>query len=301
MAMQLMLSDRDFELLRFLEITPATAAQIRKLSATFSGRPFRDERRVRERMQTLGRAGYTKTCSLSLQTGGAARYYRITALGYRTIYPDKSQSIPRSVYADLAPSRFQHTMTAADVIVHVLVSSHKRRVKVLQCHGDHQLTLEVGEYRQQPDCHFQLEYSGNLFNLLFEIDNGTEPIDSRREHSIRTKILGYEAYSDWVLSIWKQAGKPHPRPAFRVVFLTTTNTRANHILYMAQTLASNKDRRIVYASTQDVFLGEPDAVVAPIFNDHHGHWQSLVNSQPTANALLSPIRIMPPKHPIGII
>lgn len=288
------LSERDFALLRLLDMTPATAAQLRKASTTFPGEAFRDERRVRERMQTLTRAGFTKTCSAALIGGGSAHYYRLTPSGYRAIHQNAESSLPKSLSADIAPSRFQHAMTTADVIVHTLVACHSSRVRVLQFLGDGRLTLEVGEYRQQPDCHFQLEHGGCFFNFLFEVDNATEPIDSRREQSIRTKILGYETYMDWVLHVWKNAGRMGIRPSFRVVFLTKSATRANHILYLAHSLARNNDRRLIYATTQDAFFAEPSAVTRPMVNDHFGHWQALVNAQPTTKFNRTPIRLTPP-------
>lgn len=298
MATLIALSDRVLAMLRLLEMTPSTAPQIRLASVTFAAEPFRDERRVRERLQTLGRAGYTRTCSSSLFGGGTAHYYRLTAQGYHAIHPESSGVPPRLLATDIAPSRFNHAMATADTIIHTLVASHETHVHVAQFHGDGQLTLEAGEYRQQPDCHFQLEYAGALFNLLFEVDNATEPLDSRREQAIRTKILGYESYQDWVLQLWKGSGRSGPMPAFRVVFLTRGFERSNHILWLAQSLARNKDRRLVYASTQQQFLGSPDPLKTPIFNDRIGYWQALLNAQPTSNfTIRPPIRLHPPIGP----
>ena len=159
------------------------------------------------------------------------------------------------------------------------------------------MTLQVGEYRQQPGFHFQLSCAGRVFNVVFEIDNGTEPLDSLREHSIRTKIVGYETYQDWALQLWKESGEIGPRPAFRVVFLTTGMDRVNHILWLAKELAKNPGRRLVYATTQDAYLGEPHAVTQPILNDHHGCWQAIVNTQPSSQFLREPVRLMPPVAP----
>jgi hypothetical protein len=174
-------------------------------------------------------------------------------------------------------------------------------VRVLRSHGDGGLTLEIGEHRQQPDCHFQLEQGGRVFNILFEIDNATEPLDSPREHSIRTKLLGYEAYQDWVLRVWRDNGRRGPRPYFRVVFLTLGADRANHMLWLAREYARNRDRRLCYAATQAAYLGEPRAVTSPLFNDHHGGWQSLVNPHPSAPFLRTPVRLTPPVAPAAVI
>ena len=188
-------------------------------------------------------------------------------------------------------------MATADAIVHTLVACHERGVLVQRTIGDGRLTLLVGEHRQQPDFHFQLGYGGRTFNIVFEIDNATEPLDSQREQSIRTKIVGYETYQDWVLRLWKESGEQGIRPAFRVVFLTTGIERVNHMLWLARELARNPDRRLVYATTQDVYLGEPHAVTQPILNDHHGHWQALVNAQPSSDFLREPVRLSRPVAP----
>jgi hypothetical protein len=192
-------------------------------------------------------------------------------------------------------------MATAEVIVQTLVACHAANVRILQSHGDGRLTLAIGEYRQQPDCHFQFEQGGKVFNVLFEIDNATEPLESPREQSIQTKLLGYEAYQDWVLRGWKEHGRQGPRPQFRVVFLTLGPDRACHMLWLARKCARNPDRRLCYAATQDVYLAEPRAVTSPILNDHHGNWQSLVNLQPSAQYIRDPVRLSPPLAPPGIV
>ena len=294
MSHVVLLSKRDLEVLGLLEMTPATAAHLRQASATFSEEPFRDERRVRERMLALSNAGFVQSFPAAVAGGGLRHYYRLTVAGYRVLHPDRDQAPGRMIVAEISPSRFQHAMATADVIVHTLVSCHAARVQILQYHGDGQLTLGVGEYRQQPDCHFQLGHGGRVFNLLFEIDNATEPLDSLREQSIRSKLLGYESYQDWVLRVWRDHGRQEPRPAFRVVFLTRGVNRANHMLWLARQCARNKDRRLVYAATQDAYLGTPCAVTDPLLNDHHGQWRALCDAQPSSAFRREPVRLSPP-------
>lgn len=298
MSQPVILSKRDLALLGLLEMTPATAAQVRKASVTFPVEPFRDERRVRERLQALASAGLVRSFPSAVSGGGLLHYYRLTTDGFRILQPEVDQAPPRTLISEVAPSRFRHAMATAEVIVHTLVSCHEAHVRILQYHGDGKLLLTIGEYRQQPDCHFQLEQAGRFFNVLFEIDNATEPLDSPREHSIRTKLLGYEAYQDWVMRCWQEHGRQGPRPYFRVVFLTLGTGRANHILWLAGQCARNKDRRLCYAATQDEYLAEPRAVTTPLFNDHHGHWQSLVNVTPSAPFLRAPVRLAPLLAPL---
>ena len=301
MVQSVILSKRDFSLLGLLEMTPATAAQIRKASVTFFEEPFRDERRVRERLQALGDAGLVRSWPAAIGGGGLMHYYKLTPEGFKSLHPERDDGPVRSVVSEIAPSRLQHAMATAEVIVHTIVACHTARVRILKYHGDGKLTLAVGEYRQQPDCHFQLERAGKVFNVLFEIDNATEPLDSLREQSIRTKILGYESYQDWVLLGWKRNGRIGARPYFRVVFLTLGIQRAYHMLWLAQSLARNRDRRLCYASTQELFLAEPDAVTSPFLNDHRGEWQSLANPHPSSNFLRAPVRLPPPFAHTGVV
>jgi len=294
MSPAVILSKRDMEILRLLEMTPATAAHVHKASRTFSGELFRDERRVRERMQSLTQAGFTQSFPAAVAGGGLRHYYRLTAGGFRMLHPQDDRHPPRTLVAEISPSFLDHAMTTADVIVHTLTSCHDGCVRILQYHGDGRLTLEVGEYRQQPDCHFQLEHGGRIFNLLFEIDNATEPLDSLREQSIRTKLFGYESYQDWVLRLWREQGRQGPRPAFRVVFLTRGVNRANHILWLASQCARNQERRLAYAATQDAYLGEPRAVGSPLFNDHHGGWQALCDIHPSSAVMRERVRLSRP-------
>ena len=287
------LAPRDLALLVLLDRTPATAAQIVKASITFGGEPFRNERRVRERMQALGRTGLVRAFTLAISGGGSANYYKLTAEGYRMVHGADALLPHRSFFAALAPARLMHTLELADLVVHALACAHTRRIKVSSFHRENELLLEVGAHRVAPDCHLQFSAAGRLFNVLFELDRSTESLDSNAATSIRTKLLAYEAYQDHVWGIWKRAGEQGPRPYFRVVFLTMTIERAHHILALARQCARNPDRRLCYADTRESFLTEPDAVRAPIFLDHHGRWQALVNLYPSAHFTRSPVRIAP--------
>lgn len=301
MAQGVNLNRRDFAILSLLEMTPATAALLRKASLTFGEEPFRDDRRVRERMQALTDAGLVRAFSAAVSGGGLMHYYRLTTEGFRHLHPDDATTPARTLLAEIAPSRLDHTLATAEVIVHTLVAAHAARVRVAKFHGDGKLTFEVGEYRQQPDCHFQFDVSGRYFNTVFEVDNATEPLDSLREQSVRSKLLGYELYQDFVIRGWIQHGREGPIPRFRAIFLTRGAERARHILWIARSCARNPQRRLCYAATQDAFLAEPLAVTSPIFNDHDGRWQCLVDLYPTAGFLRQPIRLAPPLARTGIV
>ena len=82
MSNPIALSPRDHALLSFLEMTPATAAQIRKASAAFPGEPFRDDRRVRERVSALHAAGL-----IAVQTSVTPDKSRVGLSGSRSLPP----------------------------------------------------------------------------------------------------------------------------------------------------------------------------------------------------------------------
>lgn len=295
------LSTRDRALLALLEMTPATAPLLRKASITFPEEPFRDERRVRERLQALAEAGLVRAFPAAIGGGGLTQYYRLTPAGHRGLHPDEDPQPGKSGFAEIAPTRLSHAMATAAMVVHMVITCQTANVRIARYHGDGQLTLIAGESRQQPDAHFQLEHGGRTFNTLFEIDNATEPIDSLREQSIRSKLHGYESYQDWVLSTWKRNGRTGPRPRFRVVFLTKSETRVRNILWLAGQMARNNDRRLCLATTQDEFLREPLALTAPILLDHHGRWQSLVDLHQSSRFLREPVRLAPMVAPAAFV
>jgi len=192
---------RDQALLRLLEKTPATAAQILRASVSFDGDAFRDERRVRERLQTLARGKLIHAYPLAVAGGGLANYYKLTAEAYRVLHGPDATLPHRNFFAPLSPSRLFHTLGLADLIVHTLAAAHTARIVITGFHGENELALEIGPHRVCPDCHVQLAAGGKTFNILFELDRSTEPLDSAASTSIRTKLLAYEAYQDYVLGI----------------------------------------------------------------------------------------------------
>lgn len=290
----LQLTERDHDILRLLDRTPATTTLLLKASQTFHDGGFRDERRIRERMQSLGRAALVRSWPMALSGGGAMNYYKLTPLAFRLLYGDETKLPHGRFFAAVPMARLQHTQVLAEVIVHTLVAAHRHRVTVARFHRENALTLRCGPHEVQPDCTFQFTTSGKVFNVLFEIDNSSESLDAASRQSIRQKLLAYEAYQDFAWQSWKQAGRHGPRPYFRVVFLTKTIERAHHILTLAGHLARNKDRRLCYAATQDSYLAEEDAARSPLLLDHLGHWQALVNIHPTSPFSKPPVRLQTP-------
>jgi protein involved in plasmid replication-relaxation len=301
MTNAVILSARDQSLLRLLAHTPATTPLILKASETFLGEPFHDERRVRERLQTLADSGLIRAFPATHGVGGPVNWYKLTAEGYRTMHGAEAALPHRSRFEAIPPSRFLHTHTLAEIIVHVLVAAHRDRCTIRFFQGDGEARIEVASHTFYPDCFFQFGLAGKQFNAYFEIDQSTESIDSSAEQSIRTKLLNYEAYQDSLVVWWKGQRERVPRPYFRVVLLTRSQERANHILWLAQNCARNPDRHLVYATTQDTYLTELRALQSPLFLDHHGRWQSLVNLHPSSNFQRTPVRLNRPVTPFASV
>lgn len=294
MTNALILSARDQSLLRLISRTPATTSLILKASETFPGERFHDDRRVRERLQTLAESGLIRAFPATHGIGGPVNWYKLTAEGYRTVHGTDAALPHRSRFDAIPPSRFQHTQTLAEVIVHSLVAAHRDRCTVPHFQGDGDAPIEVASHTFYPDCFFQFATAGRQFNVYFEIDQSTESLDSTAEQSIRTKLLNYEAFQDSLLAWWKAHREQTSRPYFRAAFLTRSQDRANHLLWLSRGCARNADRHLVYAVTQDAYLAEPRALSTPLFLDHDGRWQSLVNCHPNSQFLRTPVRLARP-------
>ncbi len=70
--------------------------------------------------------------------------------------------------------------------------------------------------------------------------------------------------------------------------------RAEHILYVASQLSRDSRRRLVYATTMDTYLSNDDALMQPIFLDHRGRFQAMVDLHPTSAFLREPVKIPVP-------
>ena len=191
----------------------------------------------------------------------------------------------------MTPSLFEHTFRLAEVIVQVVRTAHASHVAIERFIRENELTFAVGDSLVQPDGFFRLRAGERPFNLAFEIDNSTEAIDSYAFNSLRTKVTVYDAYQEQMLAQWRAGGKAWERPRFRVVFLTRSVARAYHILAFAAENTRHKARRLVFAAVYDSFVSEAEPLHSPLFLDHFGVWQSLVDLHPTAAHRKEPVRL----------
>lgn len=294
MSNRVNLSARDRSLLRLLSLTPATTRLLLRASAAFDDGPFADERRLRERLMVLGEAGFVRSWPAASGSRGLANVYKLTPLGFEILNGVEAVKPPRTFFTEVSPSLFDHTMRLAEVIVEVTRACHARRVTIERFYRENELTFKAGDEQTQPDCFVRLRAGGRFFNLAFEIDNSTESLDSPAANSVRRKLATYQAYQDRLLTQWLAGGRNWERPRFRVVFLTRAVERAYHILWFASELARNKSRHLVYAATHESFVTDGDPLHAPIFLDHLGGWQSLIDEHPTATYRKTPVRLPRP-------
>jgi hypothetical protein len=291
MSTRVSVSARDMAVLRLLSWTPAPTALLLRASSTFEGGPFADERRLRERLQALSQAGIIRAWATARSGGGLQNYYRLTPAGFGLVHGPDAPRPGHAFFAEVSPSLFAHTFRLAEAIVETLRACHVRQVVVERFIRENELAFQAGDACVQPDCFFRLTTGGRAFHLAFEIDNSTASVDSPAANSVRQKLAVYHRYQDRVLSAWLAGGKKWERPRFRVVFFTRSVERAHHILSFAEASTSNKTRRLVYAATHAEFVSSPDSLFEPLFLDHFGHWQALIDLHPTAPFRKEPIRL----------
>jgi hypothetical protein len=301
MSNRVNLSPRDLSLLRLLSWTPATTALLLRASGTFEGEAFHDERRLRERLQALANAGMVRAWTTAHAGGGLQKYFKLTPQGFQLVCGTDAAQPSRAFFAEVTPSLFAHTFRLAEAIIETVRACQARRVVIERFIRENDLTFTTGDQNVQPDAFFRLSASGRRFNVAFEIDNSMASVESQADSSIRRKLATYHAYQDLVLTQWRANGKQWERPRLRVVFLPPTIARTYHILSLAATTTQHTSRRLVYAATFDSYVTDPDPIFAPLFLDHVGQWQSLINLHPTAAHTKAPVRLAPlVSSPLGI-
>lgn len=274
--------ERDAEILRTMhQLGAVTPQHILTVSRTWEA-PFPDLHTVRRRLRKLRHAGWTREYPLTAHIPNARHYYRLTRQGFRMIYPE-SPMPEDTFFRAVADARQRHTFALADVLAHTHAACAAHRVCVMAFRREDEITLDGGGFAASPDHFLQLKNSGMTFNLFLEVDRGTEPVESEGFNSVRRKLAAYEVYQDAALAQWDFR--------FRVAFLTTSIERVHTILRSALRLAKNRDRLVCYAAPMNSYLAETDPLRTPLFLDHHGRWQALVDIHPTAQFLKTSIRL----------
>ena len=197
------LTERDHDILRLLDRTPASSALILKASSCFAA-TFEDLRRVRERMQALAAGGWVRSSPMATTSRRAANWHRLTPDGYRLLYGADAVLPHKTTFMPMPPSRQEHTLWLAEVIVQTMVVAERSLLSINDYRRENSVVLSLGSETLKPDGSMQLQTAdGRQFNFFLELDNGTEPVRSpQQRQSLERKIRFYERLQDAVLANW---------------------------------------------------------------------------------------------------
>jgi hypothetical protein len=286
------LTERDHDILRLLDRTPASSALVLKASPCFA-ESFEDLRRVRERMQALADGGWVRSSPMATTSRRAANWHRLTPDGFRLLYGADAVLPHRTMFLPMPPSRQEHTLWLAEVVVQTMVAAEQSLLTIHDYRRENSVVLSLGSETLKPDGSMQLQTcEGRPFNFFIELDNGTEPVRSpQHRQSIERKIRFYERLQDAVLVKWKSSDRSKPPPRYRVLFFMRSTERMKHILATAGQLAGNPDRKLCLGVSVAEYLSDPNPLRSPIALDHHGKWNGIVAEQYDARYLREPIRL----------
>jgi len=289
---RIVLKERDRDILRLLDRTPATAALILKASSAFQ-QPFEDLRRVRERMQALQAGGWVRREGLPLVSRQSATWYRLAAEGFRLLYGHDAPLPHRSFFMPMRPSRAEHTLLLAEVVVHTMVAANDSMLSINDYRRENAVVLTLGKETLKPDGSMQLRTTdGRHFNFFLELDNGTEPVRSKSQReSLQRKVRFYERLQDGAIAAWKRGSRNQPPPRFRVLFFLQSAQRQKHLLSLARNLAGNPDRRLCLGVSLPEYLASSSPLRSPLAVDHFGNWQAIVTEAYEASYLREPMRL----------
>lgn len=263
---------RDIEILTALDRTPLTPAQLRQLSCTFIS-PFRDEHNLRRRLRLLAESGLVKSWPYALASEGRSpRYFKLTREGFRLLYDDDTALPSRRVFEEISHGHHFHMYALAELIVHVAITAHDRGIILRHFARENSVKLEASGFTMYPDCAFQLVTAANrTFNLVVELDNGTERVRTRQDvESIERKLRGYDAHQSQFAV--------NDKRRYCVLFVTTrSHARMRHILDLADMVTTNRERTIFIASDLQTVV-ENDPFSSAIFHDHRGLKRTIIPS-----------------------
>ena len=286
------LTERDYDILRLLDRTPASTALILKAGSCFA-EPFEDQRRVRERMQALAAGGWVRSSPMATTSRRAANWHRLTPDGYRLLYGADGMLPHKTMFMPMPPSRQEHTLWLAEVIVETMVAAEQSLLAINDFRRENSVVLTLGSETLKPDGSMQLVTADSRqANFFIELDNGTEPVRSpQQRQSIERKMRFYERLQDGALASWKRGDRKRPPPRFRVLFFTRSFERQKYMLWTARQVAANPDRRLCLGVSIAEYLSDPNPLRSPLALDHHGRWNGLIMEAHDARYLREPIKL----------
>lgn len=266
----LIIGPRDVELLTLIDQHPFTADQILQISETFP-HPFTHVRLLRRRLSQLRGRGLVKSFPYAiLSNGGSPHYWKLTRDGWKFLNGKHLATPKRRYFEATSPGHHFHTLSLAQLLTHLLIQAHRQGVELRHFARENSLKLEAAPFTLFPDCAFQLVTpDGRTFNLVVELDNGTERVRSKLDvESIERKLRGYDAHQSQFEALDPER--------YLVLFVTTrSQQRLKHILDLAAMVMQNPQRTVFIGSDLKTFL-ENNPFRQPMFHDHRGLKRNLI-------------------------
>jgi hypothetical protein len=255
---------RDIELFTALDRCPMTAAQLCRLSETFS-RSFPDVGNLRRRLRIFAAAGLVNKFPYAIAADGRTpSYYKLTKDGYRLMYGVDAALPKRRYFAAISPGHHHHTNSLAEVIVHLCLMAKKNDCRVLHFARENSVKLVAEPFTLYPDAAFVIERSdGRRFSFVVEFDNGTERVRSKQDvESIERKLRGYLAH--------QSKFSAHDPDRYLVLFITTRSSkRLRYVFETAAEIMANNRRTVFTGCGLEDFL-KNDPFRNTVFENHFG-------------------------------
>lgn len=258
---------------------PLTPAQLCRLSNTFQ-RPFADEGNLRRRLRVLSDVKLIRCWPYAIASDGRSpRYFKLTQAGYRLLYGAKAPLPKRRYFQAVSPGHHHHTLCLAELLVHLIVASHRYGYAIEDFARENSVRLDVplADVTESstlmalyPDCSFSVRKpDGRSFLFMVELDNGTERIRSPHDlSSIERKLRAYDAHQS-------QFEKFDP-DRYLVLFVTTrSEIRVKNILTHAAAVMRHPNRT-VFLGCDLQSLKSSDPFRDAVFQDHRGLKRTLV-------------------------
>ncbi|QDU52964.1 replication-relaxation family protein [Gimesia panareensis] len=270
MKTALKLTERDTEILFYLDCHPLTVQQLFRLSQTFVA-PFTQLRLLQRRLQKLTEAGYLQAWPYATTGVGTPHYFKLTRSGFQRLHGVQVELPRRRYFEAIAENHHGHTRALGEFLVHLLVTAHKQGVHVKNLVRENTLKIQAGDKALFPDSGFQLVTpAGKTFQYLVELDNSTERIRSNKAvESIESKLRGYDQHQGTFDSF---------EPDHYVVLFVTTRSseRLDHIMQAAKQVMANPRRTVFLGTHLPTFLACANPLDEVCLVDNRGRQRGLL-------------------------
>lgn len=262
----IVLTARDYALLRAVERCPLTVRQLKALSVTFPTK-FGSDRRLQDRLAQLTRAGLFHRFRYAATESSGPFYFMLSAESYRLLHGQDVALPSPAMFREVGMGRQFHSHCLADFVVRTIVAAHEARVTIENLTRENALRLSAGEENLYPDGSFTLTVPGRPpFLFYVELDNSTEVLASPTQRdSWLKKLRFYEALQDSMSTRFRVLG-----------LITRSHQRLENISMLAASVAANPQRSLFYGTYLPDYLKHPAPLTTPLFTDHRGLHVSLV-------------------------